>query len=596
MLDSVRDIYFLYDLFRYEASSDEWERLTYGMRARAPDVAPDGRQIAFTSSGAGTTHLMIADTADVAATARPLLRMRRYEQAFTPRFSPDGKTVALSAWRHGGFRDVLLVDVESGDARGLMHDRASDTGPTFSPDGAYVYFSSDRTGIANIYRYRLADGALEQVTNVVAGAYMPVISPDGKTLVYVGYTSRGFDLWRLDLEAIEPWPAEPYVDDRPPPSTAPGIAPIMSSRYRPVRTLYPRHVLFDLTEDAFGRNLGLLLSGADIAGFYSWSARLGASLSRGYPTVDATFAIHRLFTPITFTFFRRVNRAGGLVIGGEQKTWRDGVLGGSVSLRYDIPNTFHTQSLRLAYAATHHRNLDSFGLDPDPNDPPPVLPFTGLFTSASLGYTFSNARQHSFDIAPSEGGIFGLGLSGSDPVLGSPFRNVALTWFMTRYVEMPFIQHHVLSLHYAGGISAGDPGRAPLFGLGGFPNTSIVDSFLNDAVLGGQALRGYAPRSRVGTRYQLLQAEYRLPIWRPMAGYATLPLYLRRIYGLVFFDVGDAYDGRFDVKRLRAGVGAEIFLQFTTAYFVDWSLRTGFAYGIMEEGGARFYSHLGFPF
>src|SRR5690606_38955624 len=38
MLDSVRDIYFLYDLFRFERAG-EWERLTYGMRARAPDVA-----------------------------------------------------------------------------------------------------------------------------------------------------------------------------------------------------------------------------------------------------------------------------------------------------------------------------------------------------------------------------------------------------------------------------------------------------------------------------------------------------------------------------------------------------------------------------
>jgi hypothetical protein len=355
-------------------------------------------------------------------------------------------------------------------------------------------------------------------------------------------------------------------------------------------------VLFDQTEDAFGRNLGVVLSGADIVGFYSWSARVGASLTHGYPTVDATFSIHRLFTPITLTFFRRVNRLGGLAVGGQSRTWRAGVIGGSASIRYDIPNTFHAQSLRLGYALTHTRSLDPFELDLDPNDPPPVLPRTGLFASANLGYTFSNVRQHSFDVAPSEGRTFGLGVGVSDPVIGSPYRSVALTWFLTRYLEMPFIQHHVLSLHYAGGISAGDPGRAQIFGLGGFPNVTILDGFLNDAVLGGQALRGYAPRSRVGTRYQLLQAEYRLPLWRPMAGYGTLPLYLRRVYGLAFVDVGDAYDGTIDFDRLRVGVGAEIFLQFTAAYFLDWSLRTGFAYGIMEGGGPRFYSNLGFPF
>src|SRR5690606_37823502 len=149
-------------------------------------------------------HLMIADTEDVEGSMRLLVQSRRFDQVFTPRFSPDGARVAYSVWERGGRRDVRLLELATGAVTELTRDRAMDTGPTFSPDGAYVYFSSDRTGIANLYRYRLADGQLEQVTNVLGGAYMPALSPDGQRLVYVGYTSRGFDLYLPELASLSP--------------------------------------------------------------------------------------------------------------------------------------------------------------------------------------------------------------------------------------------------------------------------------------------------------------------------------------------------------------------------------------------------------
>ena len=42
----------------------------------------------------------------------------------------------------------------------------------FSPDGATLYFSSDRSGISNIYALDLATRRLSQVTNVRTGAFL----------------------------------------------------------------------------------------------------------------------------------------------------------------------------------------------------------------------------------------------------------------------------------------------------------------------------------------------------------------------------------------------------------------------------------------
>jgi hypothetical protein len=154
------------------------------------DVSPDGRQVAFTVNTKGTTYLQIADlTAEGAlARRRDLVPSGQFEQAYTPRFSPDGKHLAYSAWTAGGYRDIRLVEVATGRYRRITHDRAIDMHPVFSSDGETLFFVSDRTGIANVtrtIRARHAQASLNVRLGVPAGR-----DEDGKTLVYTGYTPR----------------------------------------------------------------------------------------------------------------------------------------------------------------------------------------------------------------------------------------------------------------------------------------------------------------------------------------------------------------------------------------------------------------------
>ncbi|GBC76083.1 Protein TolB [bacterium HR07] len=79
--------------------------------------------------------------------------------------SPDGASIALSIWRRGGFQDIYLCQLaaESCTLAALTRDRAVDMTPTFSPDGHFVLFVSDRDGVFKSYAYRLADGAFFEV-------------------------------------------------------------------------------------------------------------------------------------------------------------------------------------------------------------------------------------------------------------------------------------------------------------------------------------------------------------------------------------------------------------------------------------------------
>ncbi|MDY6010549.1 MAG: Tol-Pal system protein TolB, partial [Duodenibacillus sp.] len=62
---------------------------------------------------------------------------------------------------------------------------AIDTEPVFSPDGKWLYFTSDRGGNAQIYRQPVEGGKAERVTFNGNYAVSPVLNPDGTHLSYI---------------------------------------------------------------------------------------------------------------------------------------------------------------------------------------------------------------------------------------------------------------------------------------------------------------------------------------------------------------------------------------------------------------------------
>ena len=604
--DAYRDIYFYNDLFRADVRTGAIERLTHGMRAREPDVSPNGRDVVFVVNRSGTTHLMIADARDVTGTARMLLESEPYEQVFNPRFSPDGRSIAFSRWRHGGYRDIQVLDVASRALTEVTHDRAQDMGPCWSADGRKLYFSSNRTGIDNIYAYEPATGALSQVTNVVSGAFQPAVSPDGRHLVYLGYTSFGFDLFYLDLTRHPSRPAPAFTDTRPAAEERawatdqplrPGALWNGPSRgYDPIPTLLPRSYLLDIGNDGFGAALGITLEGSDLAGWHAYSLRATTGLVRWNVNTDLGYEYRRSPLSAGLRLFRRVSPRGGFFAAGEDRSFAEHAIGAEGRLSYRLPESFQSQAVALTYSVSYSEADEPLVAPIDPNDPPPRLPFLGWSTQLRLSWSYSNLERYGYDISASNGEAVSFGIAVSDPLIGSGFRAVSFTWDLRQYLPLPWLQSHVIGFHFAGGISGGDPGRRAVFGLGGFPEVAPLSGLLQPQVLGGTALRGYPANDRVGTQYHLLQVEYRFPIVRLNRGVYTIPVYLNRLYAVAFADAGDAFVGELDLSRVRVGVGGELLLDFTLGYFLPFTVRVGYARGLMQGGIDQFYGHLGVPF
>jgi WD40-like Beta Propeller Repeat len=81
-----------------------------------------------------------------------------------------------------------------------------DNQPSFTPDGAAIFFTSNRGGSqTDIFRYDIAGGATARITNTPEGEYSPTVTPDGGHLSVVRVEADGTQrLWRFTLAGAEP--------------------------------------------------------------------------------------------------------------------------------------------------------------------------------------------------------------------------------------------------------------------------------------------------------------------------------------------------------------------------------------------------------
>jgi hypothetical protein len=178
----------LSDLYTYTFATKKEKRLTHKLRVAEPQWSPDGRSIIAIQNQDGTHRLvfMKADGSGV----REARAVVSGVQLYSPQFSPDGARILFGIFEQGT-REVASIAVDGSDFRYEIQAPNDERDARWTPDGSGIVFASDRTGIFNVYRLDGASGEVEQLTNVVGGAFMPDLARDG-TLVYSEYTAKGY--------------------------------------------------------------------------------------------------------------------------------------------------------------------------------------------------------------------------------------------------------------------------------------------------------------------------------------------------------------------------------------------------------------------
>ena len=358
-----------------------------------PAWSPDGNRIAFSGQDHGVSDLFVYD---LKANAVTQLTSDRYAD-IEPSWSPDSRTLVFSTDRgsqtdfttltHGPMR-LATMDVAS-KAITLINafNEGKHINPQYSPDGASIYFVSDRSGVSDIYRLNVASGEISQVTNVATGIsgitnLSPAfsVSPADGRLAFSVFEKQGYGIYGLTADQARGTPVQPAQ------YAAAGFLPPSDSYKTSTVVQYLADPLTGLPQDA-SYKISPYRSSLALAAIGQPSVGVAASTTGTYVGGSTSF----YFTDMLGDH----NLALGVNANG---TYKD--FGGEVMYQ----NVAHRLNWALDFAHTPYASGFA-SVEPAPGDP--SLDLVSQYTqrvyvdqaSAIIQYPFSTTRRFETNVA-----------------------------------------------------------------------------------------------------------------------------------------------------------------------------------------------------
>lgn len=573
------------DLYLYDLEEEEEYRVTHAARAMDPSFSPDERSLVFIVNHDGTKDVGTLELPErgqwpdieavPADSIHQLTDFRDGTQCWRPAFSPDGEWIAYARGRDLG-RDVVLVRPDGSDEQILVGGDGDQRDPAWSVNGDWLYYSSDVTGIFNLYRYHLDSGRREALTNVIGGAFQPSLREDG-AIAYVEYGTRGFEVKVLESPAVVPadhLEYDPGFLDRLPEVTFndTDIDTAESHAYRsPFENLFfiPR-----ITWDYNGFKPGVYIYSSDFLEKLSLFAGGGRNM---IGETDLFFLTDfRAFRPTLFFEGFFITREDDqrfddpLIIVGEEIDPDTGelvpiydtygvsydfqLIEADLGLRMDL---FAIADLELRGVYSRYQaflkfeDLSSFS----------YTYFKGKYLQARFDFDYTQRRIHG-NVNPLGGWRGQLTVAYEDNEFIEGFE-VNAEKYTLQEVYTPYRYWRLEGDVTTWWNPVGELSLQPRL-RGGYL-TERVDPFMHLYAGGLHGMKGFSYYSLGGSRRAIGTLTMRHPIWtpdRPRFGW----FHFDGLYGAVFGDVGTAWRGDFDADDLRSDMGFELRAKFYSWY------------------------------
>lgn len=545
-------------------------RLTHGARAGSPDVSPDGRAIVCTVQRDDRRELVTYALSEDGKLARPELLISEAGVSYaSPRWSPDGLLVAAER----GAGEIVLIDRSSRRAvRSLtMTGGARLAAPSWTPDGRLLFTSDRGNDGFRIYRVDLRTLKLATIAGTGLDAREPEASRDGRSLVFVGVTAAGYDLFAISAEEpawtpvdegvlhVSAMPrATPFLDA--PRASAP------ASVYSPTATIAPRFWTPIVESDNDELVVGAATASTDALGRHVYTVQGGWATSRPRPDWNVSYLYDRWWP----SFFANFQDDTDPWRGADLQT-REVNAGAILPFR----RIRWSQALLAAIHASTER-LSCDGCETPGHD-------IGR-QSLRGGWTLNAARAYGYSISTEDGWRGSATMEVTRGAFGSRGRGGAATLDVRGYLPV-LPRHGVVAVRVAGATTWGDDGVRRVFSASGHGPQPGGFRFGSDAI---GLIRGLADDEAVGVHAVVANVDYRLPLVRIDRGRGTLPIFARVVHGALFADAGNAWNTAFRRADVRYSLGGELSLDAVIGYALPVTFTAGAAWVSSDRSVALF--------
>jgi hypothetical protein len=551
----AKRFYRISDISLYDLKTSQTVSVSPYLHARDPDIHPDGKNLVYVINEKGRNRLVMSDSGW--NDPHEVISLPGYRRLSGPRFSPDGGRIALSVHnpRTGG-EDLWLVLVKTGERSVLLSDGSRNLFPSWSTDGRRLTFSSDRTGVANVYSVDISSRRLTQLSNVEGGFFFPVVDSQGKWVYGIAYRAHGYDVARFRLTgAAGTQPQAPAARDSGPelPDAPPAHVSGSVSEYRGSRYLLPQYIAPEV----------YLRPGASQLGFTTAS-------------VDPLFFQHYRLT-LRYDWLTRLPVGNFYYFNGTQAVAFDWDVTHDATPVPGFPQPLKDLNSTLGVHIPLSREGNHLYLQPFVFAQSVALDDRTNFAGAGVTLTRDTAFKDIGYAFPEAGSLISLG--------ARQYFQLSQTGGRSTSVEGSITTHHALgwprhALHFTveGASFLGPVGTNQFFTIGGVP--SFPYSLRSKYVL-----QGAGPNALIAERLALGTALYTFSLIDIQRGLGATPIYLGRLSAAIRLQALAIPRSRLLADGFPGSAGAELHQSLAIGQLFDFDAQFGVYHGSNAIGG-----------